>query len=398
MKRILAISLSLAMVFALFGAMTVSVSAEDIEWSVFKSADNGDTPAIADSKCRAAISTVQNTFDSISSEKMWKYSMNDNGQYYNSAIRFTFEAGTLSDVQDIRLWAAIDGLTDSSKSAKFDLVFITGNSAYSLWSIAISTTGSTVSVGTKALKVCNTSTIQYGCYTGTINGSTTFSAIAKDITAIQIQSRQASSGIWSATNHTAYFDKIEIAKPAAAPSDPTVTMASGAAMRIDGTTDGIRFEATVDKTAFDNLVGNATVTEIGTLIAKAGADISKVVVENAVDTSTGAMELAEGKIPVAKYAAGTTMQDVAGTDKYVIYGSLVEIKPDNANQQYVARAYVKYTDSTGSHVLYASALSEARSIAQVAKAIVDANDSYYTSLCEDHKAVVDFWANQYVAQ
>lgn len=176
-----------------------------------------------------------------------------------------------------------------------------------------------------------------------------------------------------------------------------IEMASGAAMRIDGDTDGIRFTATVDKTAFDETVKNATVTEIGTLIAKSGTALDDVVVENAVDTSAGAQALDEGKIPVAKYAAGTTMQDVEGTDSYIIVGSLVEIKDANANQKYVARAYIKYILDGKSYIIYASALSDARSISEVANNIKTANDGYYDSLCTAHKSVVDKWAGKYTA-
>ena len=387
MKRILAISLSLAMVFALFGAITVSVSAEDVEWSVFKSADNGDMPTKGATSSKAAAASITNTYSTISSLKIWKYYTDGNA----SAMYFTCSAGDLADVKNIRLWAAGD-------NGGFDLILETSDNVIYGYNKTLISEGELCTFGSLAFTVYNTGYVSYGAYTSLSSKKVAFSDIdMSKVTKIQIQRRRDAT-VGSKVAANAYFDKIEIAKPAAAPSDPTIEMASGAAMRIDGDTDGIRFTATVDKTAFDALVSeNATVNEIGTLIAKAGTDISKVVVENAVDTSTGAMELADGKIPVAKYAAGTTMQDVAGTDKYVIYGSLVEIKDINANQQYVARAYVKYTDSTGSHVLYASALSEARSIAQVAKAIVDANDSYYTSLCKDHKAVVNYWADQYVA-
>lgn len=175
----------------------------------------------------------------------------------------------------------------------------------------------------------------------------------------------------------------------------SIKMASGAAMRIDNVTDGIRFTATVDKTAFDEQVTGGTVTEIGTLIAKAGTDISKVIVDNAVDSSDGAKELTGDQIPVAKYADGTTMQTAKDTDYYIIVGSLVEIDPKNATQKYVARAYVKYVDKTGGkHIMYASTLSDARSIAEVAHNIIsaDSTDGYYSSLCQNHKDVVDKWA------
>ncbi|MGN0115714.1 MAG: hypothetical protein ACI396_10340 [Acutalibacteraceae bacterium] len=44
--------------------------------------------------------------------------------------------------------------------------------------------------------------------------------------------------------------------------------------------------------------------------------------------------------------------------------------------------------------MYASTLSDARSIAEVAHNIVsaDSTDGYYSSLCQKHKDVVDKWA------
>ena len=399
MKRILAISLSLAMVFALFGAMAVSVSAETVNQTLY-SFEEGTVGS----------GTNVTTYGNC---KVFKVSSE---QAYAGSKSLKVTPGTA-------LWSNIGNFVNTT-NAKSGAVFvipkglnITGSVGFYVYKNAVSAS-SYEAVGVKM----NNGDMYFTKYANIVAQKTTWTRVeltgrtmykqtdssvsiklnadnfadtADDANRVQkiIYLQAGASDDWNYI----YIDKV-FYQTTAAPSDPTIEMASGAAMRIDGDTDGIRFEATVDKTAFDALVSeNATVDEIGTLIAKAGTDISKVVVENAVDTSTGAMELAEGKIPVAKYAAGTTMQDVAGTDKYVIYGSLVEIKDTNANQQYVARAYVKYTDSTGSHVLYASALSEARSIAQVAKAIVDANDSYYTSLCKDHKAVVNYWADQYVA-
>lgn len=399
MKRILAISLSLAMVFALFGAMTVSVSAETVTKGVIDYTSDSPLANITASGASFRLSgnsiKISRTKDRVSGNE------------------FDSKSGKAVLRTQMQSYIVIP-LSFSGKLAKNSSVsvkFKTPNSSGSVYEAF----GVKMVDGTMYMKTTGTysSSERNNYQTISISGNTFFNVdnTAESITlttdnflSTAEDSERVASVIMAMaqykTNNDYPLRYIEnVYYQVEESSDPTIEMASGAAMRIDGDTDGIRFEATVDKTAFDALVSeNATVDEIGTLIAKAGTDISKVVVENAVDTSTGAMKLADGKIPVAKYAAGTTMQDVAGTDKYVIYGSLVEIKPDNANQQYVARAYVKYTDSTGSHVLYASALSEARSIAQVAKAIVDANDSYYTSLCKDHKAVVDFWADQYVAQ
>lgn len=213
-------------------------------------------------------------------------------------------------------------------------------------------------------------------------------------------------GLYKATNESSFSSgqtiidyinsgaiTVSIVKVVEQTTTPTITMLDGAAMRIDGKTDGIRFSATVDKTAFDEQVAGGTVTEIGTLIAKDGTDISNVIVENAVDSSDGAKKLTDNQIPVAKYADGTTMQSDNDANKYVIVGSLVAINEKNATQKYVARAYVKYVDKTGGeHVMYASALSTPRSIAEVANNIVTAGDGYYSSLCKNHKDVVHKWA------
>ncbi|MGN0114051.1 MAG: hypothetical protein ACI396_01855 [Acutalibacteraceae bacterium] len=174
-----------------------------------------------------------------------------------------------------------------------------------------------------------------------------------------------------------------------------IEMASGAAMRIDGATYGIRFTATVDKAAFDEKVSGGKVTEIGTLIAKEGTNTDTVTVYNAVEVNDINTTVAYGQIPVAKYPSGIEMQVDDAASKYVIVGSLVEIKDANANQKYVARAYIKYTVDSTEYVMYADALSDARSIAEVAHNIVTANDGYYASLCTNHKKVVDYWANQY---
>ena len=399
MKKFIAISLSLAMVFALFGAMTVSVSAEEeyVTKTLYSFEDGKIESGVKHSTFKTFASSSAKAYDGSYSlavlpntavwSKLNNYVSESN---YKNWVSFAFPEG-LNITGKVGFYL-YNPQGNTSNYEAYGIKMANGDKYYTKYSNFSKNSW-------KCLYVTGTTMYKYGDTSTTIKPTAAnFADDAADdqriVSLIFVDAGCTDSGTQS------YIDNV-FYQTTEAPSDPTITMASGAAMRIDGDTDGIRFEATVDKTAFDALVSeNATVDEIGTLIAKAGTDISKVVVENAVDTSTGAMKLADGKIPVAKYAAGTKMQDVAGTDKYVIYGSLVEIKPNNANQQYVARAYVKYTDSTGSHVLYASALSEARSIAQVAKAIVDANptDGYLDSLCAEHKKGVTDWADKYVAQ
>ena len=383
MKKTLAILLSLAMVFALFGAMTVSVSAEDVVWTVFKSADNGDTPAnngSGDTK----ISRINNTYSTVTSTKIWQIAM---PKYQATSTKFSFEAGTLSGVTNIRLWA-------SAPKGGFDLILVAGSTVYGC-NISLTPEGKTYSFGSKTFSVYKSTEKDYGAYKTPTSTSVKFSDIdMRAVTTIQIQ-RRYDDNVGAKTG-TLYYDKIEIAKPAASSASP-ITMLDGAAMRIDGATEGIRFEASVDKAAF-----NAAMTgvdpdsiEIGTLIAKEGTDISKVVVNNAKEVTNNSTELNGDQIPVAKYPSDVGLQEVAGTNKYIIVGSLVEIKDKNANQKYVARAYVKYKDAEGNpQVMYADALSSARSLAGVANAIKTeaGENTYYSQLCEEHKAVVDGWA------
>lgn len=171
--------------------------------------------------------------------------------------------------------------------------------------------------------------------------------------------------------------------------EPAITMDAGASMRIDSKTDGIRYSATVDKTALDEFTAaGATVTEIGTLIAKEGTDESKIVVDNAVEVKQSGVTIEEGKIVVAKYA-NADMQAVADANAYTIVGSLVEIKENHADQKFVAKAYIKYTNADGEGVIYSN-LSDARSITDVAVA-AKADTDFYNSLCDTHKSAIDKW-------
>ena len=180
--------------------------------------------------------------------------------------------------------------------------------------------------------------------------------------------------------------------PESASSDPVITMDTGAAMRIDNTTKGIRFSATVDKDALDNFSG--TITDAGILVAKeAQASESTLTVENSETVTSSGVSIGTGKVVAARYN-GITFKAVPEANKYVIYGSLVEISETNANQKFVARAFIQYTDTNGETAYLYSNLSDARSIVQVAKAIQTNGDGYYSSLCQTHKDVVDYWANK----
>ena len=179
-------------------------------------------------------------------------------------------------------------------------------------------------------------------------------------------------------------------------------MLEGAAMRIDGVTEGIRFSATVptaDLTAFKD--AGATIKDFGMLVADSTTNptVDSMTVGNSVESTAG--NVAESANVVAAKYKGTKPIEDEKSGLTEIVGSLVEIKTANANKQFVARAYIEYTLAGDETVHYVySNISTARSIAYVAKQIQSGageDADYYTSLCAEHKAVVDKWADRYAA-
>lgn len=210
------------------------------------------------------------------------------------------------------------------------------------------------------------------------------------------------------SSHGFYIDKILLVKASddigttasGATTAPTITMDNGAAMRIDSKTEGIRFSATVNKTELDGF--GYKVTDAGMLVAKKEqASESTLTVENSEPVTSSGVSIGVGKVVAARYN-GATLKTADDANKYVIFGSLVEISEKNANQKYVARAFIEYTDGEGNTAYLYSDLSDARSIAEVASLIRQdglakpGDDTvYYNTLCGTHKDVVDFWAGKY---
>ena len=405
MKRILAISLSLAMVFAIFGAMTVSVSAEE-EYVTktlysFEDGDGGTGPTIDGIKYQAvnqsvnwALATTQKhggekSLSTTPIKPTWNLA--DNGKEKNvtsdnlkSYIVFPIPTN-LKVTGDVGFWLYFTARNNSNFSA-YGVQTENGDMYFTKFKM--------YPVSWTNCKITGITLYKYN------DSSTQITLNADNYANYKIKSIVFVDGGTADTKSPAYIDDIYY-QTTEAPSDPTIEMASGAAMRIDGTTNGIRFEASVDKSAFV-AIKDKTNIEIGTLIAKYGTKLDDVVVNNATEVTSSGQNIGN-KIPVAKYASTTTMADIEGTDKYVIYGSLVGIDDGNATQKYVARAYVKYTDESGEHVLYAKDLSEPRSLAEVAYKLKNdtavpegMSGTYYNSLCQTHKDYVDGLAKQYV--
>ena len=159
-----------------------------------------------------------------------------------------------------------------------------------------------------------------------------------------------------------YCFAVEPASPA-----PEIIMDSGAAMRIDSKTEGIRFSATVDKDALGGF--GYEIIDTGMLVAKKEqASADTLTVDNSETVTSSGESIGSGKVVAARYN-GITFKDVPEANKYVIYGSLVEISEKNANQKYVARAFIEYKDGEGKTAYLYSDLSDARSIAEVSSMI-----------------------------
>ena len=182
---------------------------------------------------------------------------------------------------------------------------------------------------------------------------------------------------------------------------PIIEMQEGAAMRIDGKTEGIRFSATVSTSDHEALQNDlhATITDYGMLVVpKANILNTAMIVENS-ETSTENNIAENPDVVAAKYGTETKPAEVPDTGKIQIVGSLVKIKAENAKTDYVARAFIEYTvqgDATP-HYIY-SDISDARSIGFIANEIRNgsgADSGYYGSLCGTHKKVVDDWADKY---
>lgn len=388
MKKTLAILLSLSMVFTLFGAMTVSVSAQTVTKTMTLTADQVSYIKGKNHKVSATkvVGNAENGDDFLV-----RFNMSSSMAYSDTSFGISIPT-SIFDLDVTKITYVLR--TNSTFKTNQAYLYMTNQSYLTNNQSSPTVAADNIVLLQNYFDVSNSAE-------GTkksINLTTAANANIKNNKLNVLAFGRKNSGGDTTSSSATQLDILSITVEYNEESSASpITMLDGAAMRIDGATEGIRFEASVDKAAF-----NAAMTgvdpdsiEIGTLIAKEGTDISKVVVNNAKEVTNNSTELTGDQIPVAKYPSDVGLQEVAGTNKYIIVGSLVEIKDTNANQKYVARAYVKYTNAEGAEqVMYADALSSARSLAGVANAIKTeaGENTYYKQLCEEHKAVVDGWA------
>ncbi len=166
-----------------------------------------------------------------------------------------------------------------------------------------------------------------------------------------------------------YIDNVTITYEGSAPASP-VSTSEGASIRLNNVT-GIRFYTTINQEAIDALNTNNDEVKFGTLIGPADRIGDELTIEDV--TSSNAVDV--------KFTSSTLYAE------NTIVGSLANIKQKNITRQFVGRGYVQIGDT-----YYYSETVASRSLAQVASSFKNDQNSGYSALDADVKALVDAWA------
>ena len=167
-----------------------------------------------------------------------------------------------------------------------------------------------------------------------------------------------------------YIDDIQMIKE----PTPPVTMKSGAAIRLNEQ-NGIRFYTTVDTAKLEALKAvEGNVVELGTLIAPAD------LVTGELTHSIGADNYVD--VP---YKNDTYFEDTT------FVGSIVGIKPGNIGRKFIGRGYIKVTNGETETYYYATQNDNERSLKSVAASYQGTDD--YNSKTDEVKELVDTWAS-----
>ena len=178
-----------------------------------------------------------------------------------------------------------------------------------------------------------------------------------------------------------YLNSLELTKTADyTPENPSVpvTTEDGASIRLNSP-NGIRFYTTFDQDAIDALNTENETVEFGTLIGPENLvgeelDIDDVALNNAVNVRFTSLEF-------------------WGDNEDQFVGSIANIKDYNIARDFVGRGYVKIGDT-----YYYSESSSTRSLARVAYSFKTTANSGYDALEADMKANVDAWASEYTPE
>ncbi len=169
---------------------------------------------------------------------------------------------------------------------------------------------------------------------------------------------------------------------ASAEGSTAIVMDNGAAVRVDGENNGIRFSAKVAKSTVDGWESSYKSVSLGMLIMPKDYETTygplsqeNVFGSNAIYCWGSAVA---DKTQIVNLG---TLSDYLTTegDNYVVKGSLVGIKEKNLDREFVGRAYAKLTseDGTVSYQMADYAGSDAEDSANNTRSIVDVCDSAY---------------------
>ena len=165
--------------------------------------------------------------------------------------------------------------------------------------------------------------------------------------------------------------------------------ADGAGIRVEVgnmTRSGIRFQTNVDKDLVTFLEASKEAGEISTIEYGTLITAKDLLGENEFTAEA----LTAASVAYKNLTASGFNADCATDTTYGYYASLVGIQAENYYRSWIARGYVKTTDSTGATTYYYSdfdVASAGTSVYEAAVAIYE-NTEYYNTLSTDAQAVV----------
>ena len=350
MKRILSLALSLALVLSVVAVAGISASAEGetviLDWSNYNGYSGGDFHFTKDEPTGYVHVTGDKTLDP-------KTQITDLLNWWDWTAegydKIQFTAYTTSGSCNIRMF--FDGVEHETKTISTEPTVVT----YDVTTAQKGDVKFQLDAGTKG------ATVSVNLYIGDVYGIT--------------ESGSGSGGVDTPTT----------------PDIPKIEMLPGAALRIDGKTEGIRFDATVNTAELKDYTNNVSaIAEMGMLVAKEEyATLDNMILANAKESNEPNANV-ETNVVKAIYAEDVTLGTYDETHNSII-GSLVEIKEENTAKNYVARAFIKFENG---EVTYSPTLSDARSVAYVANEFMNDKSSDYAKLCDEHKALISGWADK----
>ena len=408
MKKILALTLSLLMVFTVIPMTIISASAEEAyDYYTVLDADTytgtigggGAANAYQDGVSRAYNVSITNEANPITSAQAEHgtnaFKIKRTGTFDASSLNY-YDSANLStlakDSVGFRAWVAAEPGNDKCVTSKnilafaFDSVTSDGETTtHKMYATAdwgnpylgkLTTEGAwyTFMWGSKPM---NTGSNYIGNNRLTYGDGASKSNIIDEAFLANIQGIYLGFNDAYQNGSVYYVDDLQFVYPKGkSPSSSTspVTMKSGAAIRLNEQ-NGIRFYTTVDTKKLEELKKvEGNVVELGTLIAPA-------------DLVTGELTHSIGE---ANYV-DVPYKNEAYFEDTTFVGSIVNIQDRNIGRKFIGRGYVKVTNGETETYYYATQNDNERSLKSVAASYQGTDD--YNLKSKEIKDLVDNWAS-----